>query len=273
MNNSLTERISVHYENNNEDRRLTRGRHNSVEFLTTVRYVQQYLGEGMRILEIGAGTGQYSHYFARKGYKVDAVELTEHNIGIFKDNTLPGENVAVYQGNATDLSHVSGLRIADETYDITLLLGPMYHLLDERDRLSALSEAIRVTKCGGVIFSAYCLADGWIMRDYITRGIIADKIADGSLDPVTFEVRRAPNNIFAIDRKPDIDRLMSHFPQTTRLHFVSVDLLTHYIEDTVDRMDDDQFDLYLRYHFSVCERADMAGVSPHVLDVFRKNRI
>ena len=58
----------------------------------------------MRILEIGAGTGRYSHYFARKGYTVDAVELVERNIVSFKEKTLPTENVTIVQGDAVNLS-------------------------------------------------------------------------------------------------------------------------------------------------------------------------
>ena len=64
------------YETYEEDSRLA-SRHGSVEFLTTMRYVERYLRPGHRILEIGAGTGRYSHALARRGYQVDAVELVE----------------------------------------------------------------------------------------------------------------------------------------------------------------------------------------------------
>ena len=66
-----------------------------VEYLTTMRYIEKYLRPGMRILEIGAATGRYSHALARQGYRVDAVELVEHNIEIFKQNTKPGENITI----------------------------------------------------------------------------------------------------------------------------------------------------------------------------------
>ena len=69
------------YESYDENSRLS-SRHGSVEFLTTMQYIQKYLKPGVRILEIGAGTGRYSHALAQKGYQVDAVELLEHNIRI-----------------------------------------------------------------------------------------------------------------------------------------------------------------------------------------------
>lgn len=145
------------YENYDEENRL-RSRYGMVEFLTTVHYIEKYLRSGMKILEIGAATGRYSHHFALQGYSVDAVELVEHNIAIFRENTIPGETVSIIQGNATNLS-----AFQDNTYDITLLLGPMYHLFTEDDKLKALSEAIRVTKPGGVIFVAYCGNDATIL--------------------------------------------------------------------------------------------------------------
>lgn len=84
-------------------------------------------------MEIGAGTGRYSHALAQKGYRVDAVELVEHNIEIFKQNTIEGEPVTIKQGNAIDLSDFES-----DTYDITLLLGPMYHLFTKEDQLKSL---------------------------------------------------------------------------------------------------------------------------------------
>lgn len=68
------------YNHYDEDCRLT-SRHGTVEFLTTMRYIEKYLKSSDHILEIGAGTGRYSHTLARQGYTVNAIELVEHNIG------------------------------------------------------------------------------------------------------------------------------------------------------------------------------------------------
>ena len=94
--------LIAYYSQYDEDNRLS-SRHGAVEFLTTVRYVEKYLQPGMRIMEVGAGTGRYSHYFAQNGYEVDAVELVEHNIEIFHAKTQPGEHINICQGNALDL--------------------------------------------------------------------------------------------------------------------------------------------------------------------------
>ena len=141
--------LNAYYASYDEDGRL-RSKHGFVEFHTTMRYIQKYLKPGDRILEIGAGTGRYSHALAQMGYPVDAVELIGHNIEVFRQNTHPGEQITIRQGNALDLSDDQ-----DNTYDITLLLGPMYHLYTEEDALTALREAVRVTKSGGIVFVAF----------------------------------------------------------------------------------------------------------------------
>ena len=70
------------YNHYDEDNRLAL-KYGMVEFLTTMHYIEKYLKQGDKILEIGAGTGRYSHTLARQGYCVDAVELVEHNIEVF----------------------------------------------------------------------------------------------------------------------------------------------------------------------------------------------
>lgn len=256
--------LGNYYGNYDEDGRL-RSRHGMVEYLTTMRYVERYLQPGMRILEVGAGTGRYSHALARAGYRVDAVELLEHNINIFRQNMLPDEPVTVTQGNAMDLS-----AFASDTYDMTLLLGPMYHLFTKDDQLAALSEAIRVTKKGGIVVAAYYMGDASVLSYGFVRGKIHEIIEKCMLDPVTFNTFSNPWDIFELYRKEDIDALRSRFP-VTQLHFVATDGYTNHIRDVVDGMDEKTYEVYLNYHFATCERPDMIGYSHHTIDIFRKD--
>lgn len=257
--------IIQHYSQYDEDSRLA-PRHGSVEFLTTMRYIERYIKPGDRLLEIGAATGRYSHALARQGYAVDAVELVEHNIEIFRQNTQPDENVSIVQGNAMDLS-----AFPDNHYDLTLLLGPLYHLYNQEDKRQALREAIRVTKKGGVIFAAYVISDGCLLDEGFNRRHIdvADYIEKGLLDARTFAAKSEPKDLFELVRKEDIDQLMSGLP-VTRLHYVASDGVALFMREAVDAMDDAMFDLYLQYHFATCEREDLAGVTSHALDICRK---
>lgn len=255
--------LTEYYSGYDEDGRLL-SRHGRVEFLTTMRYIEKYLKPGMRILEIGAATGRYSHTLARMGYRVDAVELIQHNIDLFIANTQPGEQVTVRQGNAKDLSFLE-----DNTYDITLLLGPMYHLFTVEEQRQALSEALRVTKPGGILMAAYCGNDATMVQYCFGRGMLKEKRYRDLVDFETFKASSDPAELFELYRREDIDALMEDFP-AQRLHYVGTDMATNYMRSVIDEMEDDFFALYLKYHFTICERSDMVGTSHHILDIQRK---
>lgn len=252
------------YEQRNEELRLEE-RCGRLEYLTTMRYIEKYLKTGMRVIEIGAGTGRYSRALAAKGYRVDAVELIEHNIEVFRQHVMPGMDLCITRGNAMNLHD-----FADESYDVTLLLGPLYHLFTEADKLRALSEAVRVTKKGGVILAAYCMVDASILQHGFVRGNIHELIERSMLDPVTFAPHSEPEDVFELHRKQDIDRLRSHFP-VTQLNYVATDGYANHMRDTIAEMDDATFELYVRYHLATCELPELTGYSNHTLDIFQKD--
>ena len=258
-----TKLLTEFYSNYDEEGRLL-SRHGQVEFLTTMRYIEKYLRPGMRILEVGAGTGRYSHSLARMGYRVDAVELVQHNIDIFNRNTQPSENVTVCQGDARDLSVYEG-----DTFDMTLVLGPMYHLFTKEDQHKAIAEALRVTKKGGILAFAYCGNEATLVQFCFGRGMIREERYQKLVDPVTFKAASEPSELVQLYRRDEIEELMQEF-SVQRLHYVGTDMATNYMRDVIDAMDDEMFDLYLRYHFAICERSDCVGTSHHILDVVRK---
>ena len=90
--------------------------------------------------------------------QVTAVELIKHNLEILRSKLDGAEPITVIQGNALDLSC-----FADNLFDLTMLLGPMYHLYTKEDKLRALSEVVRVTKTGGHIMVAYCMNEPTII--------------------------------------------------------------------------------------------------------------
>lgn len=258
------EALTAYYERTDEDSRLLT-RHGMVEYTTTMAYIERYLRPGMRVMDIGAGTGRYSHALARQGLSVDAVELMDANIKVFTRNMQPGTPVSVRRGNALNLK-----AFANDTYEITLLLGPMYHLYKQAHQLKALREALRVTKPGGVVFAAYCMADPSILQHGFMRGHIHELLASGLLDPVTFAATSTPREVFQLYRRQDIDALRGHL-DVTPLHFVAADGYAGHFRKTLADMDEATFEVFMRYHLATCERPDLAGMSHHTLDIFRKN--
>lgn len=169
----------------------------------------------------------------------------------------------IYEGNACDLSFIKS-----EEYDIVLLLGPMYHLFNDVDKHLALSEAIRVAKKGGVIYSSYCNNDTVMYKMFYKKEIL-DYLDNGLVDE-EFHAKSYPDIVFELYRKPDIDRLMENY-NVTRLHFVGVDMLSYLYSNKLNLLNKREFNEYIKFLSIICERDDLVGMSQHMLDIFRKN--
>lgn len=254
--------IIDYYNEYDEDARLTSKNH-LPEYLTTMKYIQKYLTPYSRILEIGAGTGRYSIALAAQGYKVDAVELVPHNIEIMKSKVKSDYDIHIYEGNAVDLSFLHS-----NTYDIVLLLGPMYHLFLDEDKHNAISEAIRVAKKEAVIYAAYCNNDTAMYKMFYKKKIL--NYLDRGLIDENYHAYSSPNMVFELYRKPDIDNLMKDF-KVTRLHFVGVDMLSYLYSNRLNKLNKREFHEYMKFLSTICEREDLVGFSMHMLDVFRKD--
>ena len=242
----LNELLNNFYQDGGEEQRLL-SKHGQVEFIITTEYIDKYLKPGDHILEVGCGTGRYSLHYARKGYEVDAIELVQENLDIMAKNMLPTDKVRAIQGNALDLS-----AYGDETFDITLVLGPMYHLFEEADKLQCMKEAYRVTKKGGLVYFAYTQFDASMIQAAFSRGMYDYLAKNAMLDENTFLPINKPEAVFCLYRKDDIDQLNRHFA-AARLHYVGTDMYTHYMEAAVDAMDDVMFGRYVGYTKSICE--------------------
>ena len=101
------------------------------------------------------------------------------------------------------------------------------------------------------------------------KGMLKEERYQNLVDPVTFKAKSDPAELFQLYRKEEIDELVRHF-LLSRLHYVGTDMATNYMRETIDAMDPEFFELYLQYHFSICERQDLVGASHHILDVLRK---
>ena len=146
----MNEQELINYYNKfNEDKRLNT-KHAQVEFLTAMKYIKDYLKKGDKILDIGAGCGKYSITLSEMGYDVTAIELVKHNLRVIQKKS---DKVKAFLGNALDLS-----RFDDDSFDVTLLFGPMYHLISKEDikvwghTTKSLNGEIHVTSLNSVEF-------------------------------------------------------------------------------------------------------------------------
>lgn len=155
------ENIISFYHNYNEDYRMNA---NPLEFLRCKDIISRYLvSDNMSIADIGGATGAFSFWLAGQGHRVSLLDLVDRHIEIAKqhenDNGISLASAIV--GDARKLPFESN------SFDLVLLMGPLYHLQDKSDRLKSLEEAYRVLKPNGrlvcEVISRYAsMFDGYI---------------------------------------------------------------------------------------------------------------
>ena len=251
------ERTAATYEIFNEDSRLNRSKAARVEFITTSRAIDSVLVPGARILDIGAGAGEYSLYFAKQGYDVTAVELSPANIAAFEQKIAPEHPVRLLQGNALDLS-----MFADESFDVVLLMGPLYHLSREADRDRAIAQAKRVCKPGGKIFFAFISNDMVVLTELAYR---SQFFSEETYDHASFKVEDFPFVFFTLDQM----RQMLAQNGVAIQREIAADGVSELMEDTINALGDEDYAQYVRYHLYCSEKPEMLGRSSHLLFVGR----
>lgn len=256
------ENLITYYNKFNEDKRLTH-RHGIVEFNTTIKYILDILKtlDNPKIIDVGAGTGKYSIYLNDLGYDVTAVELVKHNLMTLKSKN---KDIKSYLGNATNLS-----KFSDNSYDMVLLFGPLYHLITTEEKLKALKEAKRIVKNGGYILISYYMNEYAIITHGFKDNNILSAIKNNEVDN-SFHITPKETDLYSMVRLEDINYLKDKL-NLTRVKILSQDGPSDYIRKVINKMDDETFNIYLKYHLSTCERSELLGASSHVLDMLKKD--
>ena len=250
--------IEKNYKKHPEDLSLLR-KHGIVEFETTMHHLRRFLKPGMQLLDIGAGTGRYTSALMAEGYDVKAVELVKRNIQVFLDREPTAD---VVQGDARNMPF-----IPTASADVTLLLGPLYHLIGDEEKLKALTEAKRVTKPDGLIFVAYLMNEYSILSYCFDEDRIGGLLEKGVVDR-EFHIKAEADELYDYVRIDDINRLDAA-AGLERVTIFSPDGAADYMRTRLNRMSDETFSLFIEYQKIVSERSDLIGAGSHVVDVVR----
>lgn len=252
--------IEKHYNKHPEDLRLLR-RHGMVEFATTMHHLHRYLQPGAQVLDIGAGTGRYTSALMAEGYQVKAVELVRRNIDVFLKREPKAD---VQQGDARNMPF-----IPTHSADVTLLLGPLYHLIGFDEKLKALNEARRVTRPGGLIFVAYLMNEYSILSYCFDEDRIGGLLARGVVDE-QFHIQTQADELYDYVRIDDINAL-DQAAGLERVTIFSPDGAADYMRTRLNRMSDETFAHFIEYQKCISERPDLIGAGSHVVDVVKVN--
>lgn len=278
--------LVAYYNKFNEDKRLL-SRHGQVEYRVTMHHIHELIKEiegrpgkaiksdngvilrdpsGLRIADIGAGTGRYSLALAKEGHSVVAAEPVKYNLGILKKHAredLPDTaDITAYGSDARKLKHFE-----NDGFDITLLLGPLYHLHSKEDKLKALSEAKRITKPGGYILAGYVMSDYAVVKYGFMEGNIKDSLAKKALTE-DYGIVSDEKELYDYVRLSDINEL-NEKAGLKRSFIFAPDGPADYIRPTLNEMDEETFRLFMDYQIKNSRRADLIGASSHSVDVLK----
>lgn len=263
--------ITNYYEKYDEESRITSTNARKIEFTVTTTILNQYIKPSNKILELGAGTGVYSFYYANRGNDVTATDLTPKHVEFIKqklekqDNNL---NLCAEIVNATDLSQYEA-----ESFDIVTCLGPMYHLTDERDRKKCIQEALRVLKKGGILAVAY-INKHYIIHAVMTGGkkFLTNDFVNKILN--TGVIKEGEKECFWTDAfftSPiEMEAFISEFDVEIVDH-VATDGINPLLRGFIDKMDNEEYDAWISYCLNGCRDKGILGISNHALLLLRKN--
>ena len=253
--------LESYYNKFNEEHRLET-RHGIVEYTVTQKYIHQCIGsrKNLKILDVGAGTGRYSVALAQEGHTVTAVELVEKNRKAIEAKHQKG--VHIWPGNALDLSFLE-----PDCFDITLVFGPLYHLHTQKERLTVFEQAKRVTKKGGFILAAYVMNDYSIIEYCFKKAKIRDCLKNGTVTP-DFKTLSSQQELHSYLRIEDIDELKEK-SGLERVKLIAADGPADYMRRELNAMDEETFELFVKYQLANAERPELLGASSHTVDILK----
>jgi SAM-dependent methyltransferase len=263
--NALRRAMHAYYERGEEADRLTRTGPGRLEFERTQEIVLRALPPlPATVADIGGGPGRYSLWLAGLGYRVlhrDIVPLHVEQVLDKAGNGLPIH---------TALADALGLDLADSSVDAVLLLGPLYHLERQADRVAALREARRIVRPGGPVFGA--AISRWATRlDGMLRHRIYEKypqafeLIDG-IERTGLLPPLGPGSFCGFTHRPGQLRAEFAAAGLTVADLVCVEGASFLLQDIDDRMADESAWQVVLETSRAHERVpELMGLGPHLL--------
>lgn len=259
------------YDSDPEREHVRLERH-QLEYDITWRYLNKYLPPEGSILEVGAATGRYTLELARCGYTLTAVDISEKLIERCRERMADQgleKQVRLIVADARDLSKVS-----EKEFDAVLLMGPLYHLVVNEDRKTALREAFDRLREGGIIFSSFISRFG-ILGDLLKK--FPEWIENQSEVRSVIKKGRDPENL----RKGDFRGYFATVSEIVSLHedigfetlvLAGVEPAISADDESYNRLEGKQRELWLNLFFHISAETSMIASSRHLLYIGRKPR-
>ena len=240
-----------------------------IEFAVTLRALDEYLPTApARVLDIGGGPGRYAIELTRRGHVVTLADISAVELSVASEKAAEaGVSLsAIVKADARDLCHFE-----DASFDAVLLMGPLYHLLEEADRRRAVEEAARVVRTGGIVMATnitrYAAIRFWAKRDPMQvvndRAVYERQVATGKTpdaDGFTDLYLMRPAELAAL------------FMDTGVAHIVTIGCegAVSMIGEKITELEGEPWDYWVDLNYRIGKDPDTHGLAEHLLYVGRK---
>ena len=240
------------------------------EFLLTCRFLDKLIPEGSRVADIGGGPGRYSLHLARRGCRVTLCDLSEENVRLAKENARAAEvKLEAVAGDALETENLPGA-----PFDAVLLMGPLYHLLEEEERIRAVENALGMLKGGGLLFASFILmtADLIDVMKTASRTLLEDDPANAAFQTCLLAGKSYAGDAFTrayLSDVSEIEPFMARFPLEPVVIFGQEGMMSP-CEKRIMACSPEEIDRWLTLSETLAVRREYWGFSEHLMYIGRK---
>ena len=262
--------VENYYDQNAQDEWERLGVRHHAEYENTFRALTEFLPPApAKLIDIGGGPGRYSIALAERGYPVTLVDLSAGNLALAKQKAAEAkvELTAFVHANALDLT-----AFPEASFDAALLMGPLYHLHKLEERQTALQQALRLLKPGGLIFAAFITRFA-AFRDAAVSGFtyVTDDPAYGEKLLATGIHDNGEGFTDAYFAHPDEVIPLGESAGFTTLRLMGCEGILAGHEEYVNSLTGADHQVWLDFNNRFAQEPSLLGASDHLLYIGRKD--
>jgi 2-polyprenyl-3-methyl-5-hydroxy-6-metoxy-1,4-benzoquinol methylase len=253
MEDKMNKRLIEFYNNYDEENRLVKDNFHKIEYITNIHYIEKYCPQNSVILDACAGTGRYAFYLARNGHKVTAGDIVPSHVENIKSKNKENNLLT-----GIKINNVLDMDFQDNSFDVVLCMGALYHLKTKDERHKAVNECTRILKTKGIIILSYINKYAQMLLDAKKGGRYFKESYDN--------YKGKGGNIF-IGASPKEIKELTEGNNIKEIKNIGSDGPAYLLTEEINKATEEEFETWLKYHLETCEEESILGNSLHGLYV------